>query len=123
MRTWQHIGFNDYAKKLLSKTKQVGERREEIRYPQPDGSHKTVLGPWIPIIVEDYENELIGSEDVWYGEGPCLERYTFSDGTVLESYVQECPWSSGPMTFMALRTPDGKPVPESLWTEEEIAKY
>lgn len=44
-----------------------------------------------------------------------------SDGDYYE-YVQECPWSSGPVIFLALRkeTANGPIVRESLWDEEEI---
>jgi hypothetical protein len=37
-------------------------------------------------------------------------------------YVQDVPWSSGPMYFIALTDADGTPVGASLWTDEEMAE-
>ena len=52
-----------------------------------------------------------------------LFRHTLADGTIYEEYLQANPWSSGPMYFVALKDADGNPVPESLWTDEEMDRY
>jgi len=40
--------------------------------------------------------------------------------SVYAEYVQDEPWSSGPCIFLALRGPDGAPVTESLWPQEDL---
>jgi hypothetical protein len=51
-----------------------------------------------------------------FDDGPKLLEYTLKDGTTVKEVVQAVPWSSGPVIFLALETPDGKiihPWPES----------
>lgn len=60
-------------------------------------------------------------ETAWNGCWP-LHLYTMKDGTVYMEYVQETPWSSGPMYFLGLKDKDGNPIKDLLWTEEEIEK-
>lgn len=128
MRTWQHIGFK-HVEGLFPK-KVIGEEKVERRIKQPDGTYDIVLGgqngygEWRPVYGPAYKTENLGIDDVWYGEGPMLQRYIFDDGRIWVSYVQECPWSSGPMTFLAFKDEKtGEPIPETLWTTEELSKY
>lgn len=62
-----------------------------------------VEGPFSPVAGELYEYEIPDPAG----------NYT------VQEYVQAEPWSSGPMYFIALMR-NGQPVPESLWSEEEI---
>jgi len=52
-----------------------------------------------------------------------LHEYKVIDGRVFYSYVQEEIWSSGPVIFLALMDENKNPIPESLWTEEEMEHY
>lgn len=54
-----------------------------------------------------------------------LMEYELKDGRIVEEYVQDSLWSSGPMEFYALRYKDtAKIIKESLWTsQEENAVY
>jgi hypothetical protein len=49
-----------------------------------------------------------------------LDRYLVN-GHTYEEAEQDCPWSSGPKHLLALKE-NGEWVPESLWTDEEIAE-
>ena len=53
----------------------------------------------------------------------CNKFPLFSYDEKYFEYVQEEPWSSGPMFFIALKDAEGTPVSESLWTQEEIDAY
>lgn len=52
-----------------------------------------------------------------FDDGPELLKHMLKDGTQVYEYVQGVPWSSGPMIFLALRSEDGVPIPETLWDE------
>ncbi len=49
-----------------------------------------------------------------------LRRYTLADGVVLEDFVQITRWAGGPNYYLALQTPDGDVVQESLWLDDEL---
>jgi hypothetical protein len=53
----------------------------------------------------------------WVG---ALRRYTLADGAVFEEYIQCEPWAGGPNYHLALKTPDGEVVPESLWKDDDL---
>ena len=119
-RTDNFVGLNDRACELVAGD-QVLLHTDVVHRTYPSGE-TVVLGPQ-PIygrnvIVEQYAT----MEGAFYNEFP-LFKYTFEDGRVLYEYVQASPWSSGPWFLTALRDGDGNPVPESLWTDEEIASY
>lgn len=61
----------------------------------------------------------------WYDETYQLLRYPLLDGSYCYEYVQATPWSSGPITFLALAHDiDGcYPIPETLWDRETIEEY
>lgn len=63
--------------------------------------------------------EVIRIDDVWFGEGPEIEKMVCRDGSVVYSFVQMCPWSSGPMTYMALTDAAGTPIYDTLWYDGE----
>ena len=48
--------------------------------------------------------------------------FTHKNGKTFEEYLQECPWSSGPMIFLALRYVGGNPIKSSLWISDESAR-
>ena len=49
-----------------------------------------------------------------------LIAYKNPAGNVIHQYVQESPWSSGPMVFLAIKDTDGNVINESLWSDTEI---
>lgn len=55
-----------------------------------------------------------------FDDGPDLIKYQLKDDSWVYEYVQEAPWSSGPMIFLALRREDQTPIEETLWKEEEM---
>lgn len=59
-------------------------------------------------------NYAFGQEDEML---PAYERH---DGSKIYEKVQCTPWSSGPMFFIYLVDEDGNPIPESVWTDDEI---
>jgi len=115
MRCDQMIGLNDWAKEfILGEEIVIGER--SITDSLYDGTITTKTEPIKQSTVkkEKYD-EAIGF-NVWG-----LNRYIFEDDRVVEEYVQENPWSSGPMFFFALRdTKTQEPISESLWSDMEI---
>jgi hypothetical protein len=59
-------------------------------------------------------------QDMCWQEPDDLWCYVMEDGTAYYEAEQDCPWSSGPTHFYALRDDAGEWVSESLWTEDEI---
>ena len=115
MRCDQFIGLNEWASKRVSGTKTVRERGVRIF---ADGTRKRFYRTVrIPTARVEVISKLSGA---WTDHVADLHRYTMPDGEVYVEYVQAEPWSSGPCYFIALRGADGQPVPESLWTEDDI---
>lgn len=56
-----------------------------------------------------------------FDDGPELYKYRLKDGRWVFEYVQAVPWSSGPCIFLALQDEAKQPLPQSLWSEDEIA--
>ena len=126
-RQHNFIGLNEWASKKV-----MGNQihfKEQATRTYDDGRIKTIYR-------EGQDSDVVRSvlrtiDAGWYDETMDLNQYHFPDGTVMEEYVQNQPWSSGPCTFLALKelVPDPKNfggfkrevVPESLWTDEEIA--
>src|SRR6266850_3677036 len=100
MRAEQWIGLNDRAKALVKPNLNKFLYHEVGTRFYADGTK------------QDYDFEQYGSditEHVYYvytgafdGEHQ-LNEYTLADGTILYEDLQLEPWSSGPMTFLALR--------------------
>ncbi len=109
-------GLNDWARKNICK-------REKVRITGEmtfkDGRRKR-FSRWakVPVARVEVYGTLKG---VWKPHVTDLHRYTMPDGKVYEEYVQAEPWSSGPVYHLALRNArTGKPLTESLWTQDEI---
>jgi hypothetical protein len=112
----QYRGLNDWAQKTVrrkQKVRQIGVNHFA------DGTRKR-FARWTRLPVARVQ--VIGIlRGVWVDKVADLHRYTMPDGKVYEEYVQAEPWSSGPVYHIALRdVKTGKPVPQSLWTDEEI---
>lgn len=114
-RSDQFIGLNKRARRLVQRkicvheqglrTFANGRTQRFNRWRRIPVARKEVIGviagAWIPVVAQ-------------------LHRYTLPGGRVLEEFVQATPWSSGPCYFLALQDKKGRPVPESLWTEDEM---
>lgn len=122
MRTDQFMGLNDWARELLKgcgKTHFTGryETRDVVAVEGEEES-KIEAPVFEPCVLQEKSGlSYCGMFDNEYA----LSRYILRDGRVYYEYVQAEPWDSGPMFFVALRDEEGQPVPESLWSEEEIA--
>jgi hypothetical protein len=92
MRTDQYIGLNERGKKFVE-----GLRAEILCKFEGAFYNKFYLYAYYA-----------DNEEFMSIEPTCIE------------FIQEAPWSSGPMYFIALTTIRGTQVEESLWTEEEI---
>lgn len=114
-RSDQYIGLNDRARRLVLSKQKVREVGTTIF---ANGKKKS-FNRWrrVPAARKEHAGVLRG---VWTPVVAVLHRYTMPDGRVLTEYVQESPWCGGPCYFIALMDAHGKPVPESLWTSEEI---
>jgi|SRR6266850_4358780 len=118
MRAEQWIGLNDRAKALVKPNLNKFLYHEVGTRFYADGTK------------QDYDFEQYGSDIVQHvyriyegafeGEHQ-LNGYTFSNGEEWYEEIQLEPWSSGPMTFLALkRKADDSWVKESLWTVADI---
>ena len=114
-RSDQYIGLNPWAKHLV--TRKVKVREHGVR-TFADGT-KQRFSRWrrMPLVRSEHAGIIRGA---WNPMVARLHRYTMPSGEVLTEYVQAEPWCSGPCYFIALMDKHGKPVPESLWTEEEM---
>jgi hypothetical protein len=74
---------------------------------------KTVIGT-----IEGAWTDVVANLHAYYGED---DHGSFIQYT---EYVYATPWSSGPMYFIALKDNEtGDPVPDSLWTDEEMGGF
>jgi hypothetical protein len=117
MRSWQYQGFTPAANAILSEKVEIGIKTFTTVFhdDRPDlvGSE--------PVYEKAYTEEVYKTENPWYDSNHDLHILRFSDGRVLETYVQAEPWSSGPCTFMAIRDHVTKePVVETLWSQRDI---
>lgn len=115
-RSDQYIGLNDWAKRMV--TRKVKVREEGIRHFA--GGKKQSFNRWrrMPLVRSEHAGVIRGAYQPIVAK---LHRYTLPNGEVFVEYIQAAPWHSGPCYFIALKDRHGKPVPESLWTDEEIS--
>lgn len=120
MRCDQLVGLNAWAENLV---RGCGMSHFTGKFDRVSAamfsSHKTenfVLPRLEPCVRQD------PSGKGFYGafDPSPLMKYTLRDGRVLYEAVQAEPWSSGPVTFLALADEAGNRFPESLWTNAEI---
>jgi hypothetical protein len=112
----QYRGLNNWARKNVLKREKV---RIEGTMTFQDGRRKR-FSRWakVPAARIQVIGKITGA---WKPHVADLHRYTMADGRVLVEYVQAAPWSSGPVYHIALKDEKtGKPVANSLWTQEEI---
>lgn len=114
-RSDQYIGLNDWARRLVTRKQKVREVGVQIF---ANGKKKS-FNRWRRAAMTRKEHAGV-IPGVWIEQVSLLHRYTMPDGTVYVEYVQATPWSGGPCYFIALMDKHGNPVPESLWTEEEM---
>lgn len=118
MRFDQFKGLNKWAKQKVRRTKLVHEVGKEIR---PNGTEV----PFdrvrrVACVEKSVYSKVRASYKLFAGD---LHRYTLANGTVLEEYVQAVIHSGGPVYHIALRdSTSGEVVPESLWTDDELAR-
>lgn len=62
-------------------------------------------------------SDMIGEEQLKWN------KYLLKIGVWVYEYVQESPWASGPVHFLALKNEEGEVIKETLWTDEEIEQY
>ena len=119
MRCTQVRGLSDGAVKWLKEHCLMETRRYRVEVLRE--------GVWVQEgeaeILENLKSESTGhtcpgmfDEDAYE-----LTRHFTKDGRKVVEYLQACPWSSGPVLFIALRYEDtNEPIQESLWSEEDI---
>lgn len=112
MRAEQWIGLSPAAKAWLQMS--VGEQTVEV-FHSVNGAAPTKVGEYteVPRELHRVQAGALG------GEHP-LYKYVTHDGIEIIEDIQLEPWSSGPMTFVALRGLDGKWVIPALWTRDAI---
>jgi hypothetical protein len=117
MRCDQYIGLNGWAKRLVTRKQQVREIGIQIL---PGGVKKS-FNRWrrVPVVRTEHAGVIRGAYKAQVAK---LHRYTLPTGEQYVEYLQAQPWSGGPCYFIALKDKHGNPVPESLWTDEEIAQ-
>jgi len=144
IRMTQHAGLNQWAQDFV-RGEQVLVCHEKIERTYPDGRVQTI-GPR-PVRGSSVRKEEGGEfySGMFEEEGRwLLYKYTFPNGSVYWEVVQAEPWSSGPVIFLALTAFPPETVrfwrgelerqgcegylevqdycvPESLWTDEELA--
>lgn len=118
MRMDQYGGLNPWARKTVLKKEKAritgvmeftdGRRKRFTRWANVPVARVEVIG-----VIKGSWNPRVGD----------LHRYTLPGGIVYEEYVQDRANSGGPVWVTALRdVKTGKPVPESLWSVEEMSR-
>ncbi len=118
-RSTSFIGLNSRARKIVNGEKVLSHTVKGWRY-YPNGAkeqfEEEVFGR--DVIAESYDTYV----GLCYEEYP-LHKYKFPKKPTLFEYVQEAPWASGPIVFLALMDCSGKVIEESLWMEDEMELY
>ena len=118
MRLDQYKGLNKWAKQKVRRTKLVHEVGKEIRSNGTEVPFDRVRR--VPCVVKSVYSKVRARYKPFAGD---LYRYTLVNGTVLEEFLQATINSGGPVYHIALRNAEsGEVVPESLWTDAELAK-
>lgn len=117
MRCDQYIGLNNWARRLVTRKAKVREYGVQVF---ADGARKQ-FSRWrrIPLVRTEHAGAIRGAYKPQVNK---LHRYTLPGGEQYTEYVQATPWSGGPCYFIALKDKHGNPVPESLWTDAELAQ-
>ena len=116
MRMPQYIGLNDWANRLISRKQKV--REEGVRIFASGARKQFKRWRRVPLArIEDAGviRGIGGSSHI-----AKLHRYTFPNGEQFVEYVQTVVHSGGPCYLVALKDKSGKPVAESLWTEDQM---
>lgn len=115
-RSTSDIGLNERGLNLITRFVEVKEKGIRI---YPDGTEE-------PFDRSEEKNlikyEKTGKKYGMFGECD-FYKYLTPEGEIYYEYVQESPWESGPVIFLALKDKDGNVVEESLWTNEEMSDY
>jgi hypothetical protein len=119
IRCDQLMGLNEWASDFI-KGELVLVWVEEVTRVYPDGRREKIEPR--PIYQSSIKKEesgefYLGMFDNTYP----LHKYTFPDGRIYFEVLQVERWSSGPVHFLALQDENRNWIPESLWTEEDIA--
>lgn len=118
MRIDQFRGLNNWAKRKVRRTKLVREVGKEIRPSGKEVPFDRVRR--VPCVVTTAYSKVRASYKPFAGD---LHRHTLANGTVLEEFLQATIHSGGPVYHIALRNAEsGEVVPESLWTDDELAR-
>lgn len=135
MRTTQFIGLSsnawDYIKANVSVVKKyfpmVEARLEKIMKEKThiDSDNSDFIEGFYAAIEEfsptEYSQDQLSPVTGMFDEDVhILKRYYLKQGGYVDEYVQAEPWSSGPVIFLALMDSNGQPIPETLWSQEEI---
>ncbi|MBX9720071.1 MAG: hypothetical protein K2X81_01645 [Candidatus Obscuribacterales bacterium] len=115
MKIDQYMGLNDWARKLVNTKVKVREHGVRIF---SDGT-RMQFSRWarIPVVRKEHAGAIASMS---HKENRILHRYTLPSGVQYTEYLQACPGSGGPCYFIALKDSNGVPVPDSLWTKDEI---
>lgn len=116
MRMSQYRGLNAWSSKLVSRKQKVREHGVQVF---ANGKRKN-FSRWrrVPLVRKEDAGLIRGMGGEAFAK---LHRYTLADGRKLSEFIQAEIWSGGPVYFIALKDESGKPIAESLWSEEELA--
>lgn len=114
-RSYSYFGFNPFVSEKLKETKVVGKRKTIDIYVDGRPAEETTSD----ILEPCHRYEDIVFVDMFYGEeGYYIQKFTFDDGTIWQSYLQNCIWDSGPNVFMAMKDYEtGEIISKTLWTK------
>lgn len=118
-RSDSFMGLTDKAEEIITDMVMV-KVKEEVTYPDGKTETNEFERAQSRVKTEEYDEH-----SGMFGDPYPLHKYTMPDGTMYRDFVQDEPWSSGPVFFYALEKYDEKDetwkiVKESLWSDEEI---
>ena len=116
MRIDQYVGLNKWSKDKVLRRERVREIGVRIL---PSGKNQR-FNRWANVPVS--RRQQVGIIPGYYKPFVAnLYRYTLPGGEVFEEFIQATMHSGGPCYFIALKDKRGNPVPQSLWTDEELS--
>jgi len=117
LRTDQHMGLNSGACSFVKGSFCTPLYTEEGTRTFSDGSVETFK---LEVFAYSVKKEVNDFYMGMFEDAYPLYKYTFPDGKEYFERVQACPWSSGPVFFLALQDREGNWVTRFLWSNEEI---
>lgn len=118
IRQDQMIGLSNAALSFIS---ELSQKDEIVNIRFVNGKLEDIVTAIVAKMVKNDKSDKYKFLGMFEDEYK-LNAYLLKDGTKIYEKLQEDPWSSGPMFFLALVNENDEWIEATKWSEEEIQK-